>query len=190
VAPPAPSSSSSSSDEEEDLDLDNDDGVVDHPLPLAALDRHGTSQHAPKLIDPTAAFSLVVGPPAYLNPEALRQHATVLHASVAHVQDPADDTKKWDTSRMAPKLASDEPVAGVSAAGAVRYGKSNPATTEEPVLVPVKKAAPPPARGKRGETAGEKKDTKDKERAKRAKGQSTHATWKSETEMALRQQYD
>lgn len=31
---------------------------------------------------------------------------------------------------------------------------------------------------------------KDKERSKRMKGQSSHATWKSETEMHLRQQFD
>lgn len=31
---------------------------------------------------------------------------------------------------------------------------------------------------------------KDKEKSKRMKGQSSHATWKSETEMQLRQQYD
>ncbi|XP_020222560.1 uncharacterized protein LOC109805037 [Cajanus cajan] len=31
---------------------------------------------------------------------------------------------------------------------------------------------------------------KDKEKSKRMRGQSSHASWKSETEMALRQQYD
>lgn len=31
---------------------------------------------------------------------------------------------------------------------------------------------------------------KDKEKSKRMKGQSSHATWKSETEMHLRQQFD
>lgn len=31
---------------------------------------------------------------------------------------------------------------------------------------------------------------KDKEKLKRMKGQSSHASWKSETEMQLRQQYD
>lgn len=33
-------------------------------------------------------------------------------------------------------------------------------------------------------------DRKDREKEKRDKGQSTHATWKSEAEMLLRQQYD
>lgn len=31
---------------------------------------------------------------------------------------------------------------------------------------------------------------KDKEKNKRMKGQSSHSTWKSETEMQLRQQFD
>lgn len=31
---------------------------------------------------------------------------------------------------------------------------------------------------------------KDKEKSKRMKGQSSHASWKSETEMQLRQQFD
>lgn len=31
---------------------------------------------------------------------------------------------------------------------------------------------------------------KDREKSKRMKGQSSHATWKSETEMQLRQQFD
>ena len=31
---------------------------------------------------------------------------------------------------------------------------------------------------------------KEKEKSKRMKGQSSHATWKSETEMQLRQQFD
>ncbi|KAL3843749.1 hypothetical protein ACJIZ3_001152 [Penstemon smallii] len=40
--------------------------------------------------------------------------------------------------------------------------------------------------------AGKKKGStlKDKEKSKRMKGQSSHATWKSETEMHLRQQFD
>ncbi|CAH9139491.1 unnamed protein product [Cuscuta epithymum] len=40
--------------------------------------------------------------------------------------------------------------------------------------------------------AGKKKGStiKDKEKSKRIKGQSSHASWKSETEMVLRQQFD
>jgi hypothetical protein len=43
--------------------------------------------------------------------------------------------------------------------------------------------APPPRPPRR-------QDRKDKEKEKRMRGQSTHAAWKSEAEMALRQQYD
>jgi len=35
-----------------------------------------------------------------------------------------------------------------------------------------------------------RQDRKDKEKSKRAMGQSSHASWKSEAEMLLRQQYD
>lgn len=35
-----------------------------------------------------------------------------------------------------------------------------------------------------------RQDRKDKEKDKRLKGQSSHAAWKSEAEMVLRQQYD
>ena len=35
-----------------------------------------------------------------------------------------------------------------------------------------------------------RQDRKDKEKSKRAMGQSAHASWKSEAEMVLRQQYD
>ena len=35
-----------------------------------------------------------------------------------------------------------------------------------------------------------RQDRKDKEKDKRLRGQSTHAAWKSEAEMVLRQQYD
>jgi hypothetical protein len=36
----------------------------------------------------------------------------------------------------------------------------------------------------------QQQDRKEKEKSKRALGQSTHSHWKSEAEMALRQQYD
>lgn len=41
-----------------------------------------------------------------------------------------------------------------------------------------------------GESDKTKGVVKDKEKNKRMKGQSSHATWKSETEMQLRQHYD
>ena len=52
----------------------------------------------------------------------------------------------------------------------------------------------PGGRGSGEEGAGSRKKkegaVKDKEKSKRMKGQSSHATWKSETEMQLRQTYD
>lgn len=55
---------------------------------------------------------------------------------------------------------------------------------------------PPQGReqGRPGQGGAKKRDkeggVKDKEKLKRMKGQSSHATWKSETEMQLRQTYD
>lgn len=45
-------------------------------------------------------------------------------------------------------------------------------------------AEPGAVRERKGSTV------KDKEKNKRMRGQSSHATWKSETEMQLRQQFD
>ncbi|KAG0494687.1 hypothetical protein HPP92_005681 [Vanilla planifolia] len=57
------------------------------------------------------------------------------------------------------------------------------------VVCPVCGDRPPPDPSKETE---KKKGSiiKEKEKSKRMKGQSSHATWKSETEMQLRQQYD
>lgn len=53
-------------------------------------------------------------------------------------------------------------------------------------MPPVQRPGGGEARAKRRQGGG----IKDKEREKRMKGQSAHATWKSETEMQLRQTYD
>jgi hypothetical protein len=53
-----------------------------------------------------------------------------------------------------------------------------PLCGDRPVTVPI------PTEKKRGSKV------KDKEHSKRMKGQSTHSSWKSETEMHLRQQFD
>lgn len=69
----------------------------------------------------TAAFGKVDGPPAFLDPEATRQLATVVHRPVSNVgadggalPNPASANRllnkrgqaagEWDVSRMAPKL--------------------------------------------------------------------------------------
>jgi uncharacterized Zn finger protein (UPF0148 family) len=53
-----------------------------------------------------------------------------------------------------------------------------PLCGDRPATVPI------PTEKKRGSKV------KDKEHSKRMKGQSTHSSWKSETEMHLRQQFD
>ena len=47
-----------------------------------------------------------------------------------------------------------------------------------------------PAKDTSIETKKKGSTIKDKEKSKRMKGQSSHATWKSETEMQLRQHFD
>ncbi|XP_057803074.1 uncharacterized protein LOC131018361 [Salvia miltiorrhiza] len=49
---------------------------------------------------------------------------------------------------------------------------------------------PPPADSDKDTAKKKGSAIKDKEKSKRMKGQSSHATWKSETEMQLRQQFD
>lgn len=48
----------------------------------------------------------------------------------------------------------------------------------------------PPAESDKEAVKKKGSGVKDKEKSKRMKGQSSHATWKSETEMQLRQQFD
>ncbi|KAL6531680.1 hypothetical protein OROMI_028043 [Orobanche minor] len=48
----------------------------------------------------------------------------------------------------------------------------------------------PPADSDKESAVKKGSTVKDKEKSKRMKGQSSHATWKSETEMQLRQQFD
>lgn len=59
---------------------------------------------------------------------------------------------------------------------------------KEGMLCPVCKDRPAVDTDELGKKRGSA--IKDKERMKRMKGQSSHATWKSETEMQLRQQFD
>ncbi|KAM7482273.1 hypothetical protein LguiB_006856 [Lonicera macranthoides] len=58
------------------------------------------------------------------------------------------------------------------------------------MVCPLCSDRPPPTDAEK--EAAKKKGSliKDKEKSKRMKGQSSHATWKSETEMQLRQQFD
>lgn len=84
---------------------------------------------------------------------------------------------------------SDKMVAGIGAAGAAappggKGGAGGPPTKPMEVSAFLDKglgAAQLPRKGR---------DRVEREKDKRAKGQSTHASWKSEAEMVLRQQFD
>lgn len=127
---------------------------------------------------------------------------------------------EWDVSQMAPKLKEQqqqEP--GVITGQAVRYrtdDRVEPGAVSEAQIAMLggqvredgeggggKHPAP---KGKPSRPMGvdefldkglggaqlprKRQDRKDKEKEKRMRGQSTHAQWKSEAEMVLRQQYD
>ena len=109
---------------------------------------------------------------------------------------------------MAPKLKGDEEIeAGVISAAPQRF-KSDESSGEQSVtaaqlamLGGESKGKPSKANKAMGvdefldkgpgvQLPRKRQDRKDAERSKRAKGQSSHQTWKSEAEMVLRQQYD
>jgi hypothetical protein len=126
--------------------------------------------------------------------------------------------EEWDVSKMAPKLPGQEKVlpAGVIAAPAVKYaGEDDVVAAQHPTAVQIamlggtamsSKSVAGDERGKATRSMGveeflekgvggaalprKKQERKDKEKEKRMKGQSSHAEWKTEAEMALRQQYD
>ena len=119
---------------------------------------------------------------------------------------------------MAPKLKGldeDQPQAGVISAAATRFkaddgGEAAAAVFSNAATVAMLGGSPQQEEGRdRGNKRASKamgveefldksgaqlprkrQDRKDKEKEKRGKGQSTHSHWKSEAEMALRQQYD
>jgi hypothetical protein len=162
---------------------------------------------------PSAAEMLaaVDRPPAYLDPEATRPLAAMERAAPARPSSLAShqrDTSKgvWDVSKMAPPLAAaaDEPggASNVLAAAAVRYKEGDATAARAPpgggnadgykrkatAAMPVEEFLEKGVGG--AQLPRKRQDRKDKEQEKRARGQSTHAEWKSEAEMVLRQQYD
>lgn len=164
-------------------------------------------------------FTAVAGPPAFLNPEATRQIVTLSNQGTGGQGQRADagtlpggDTREgaWDISRMAPKLAGEEELQpGVISARAKKYKGADGAAVEASAAQVAMLGGNPAERRDRGkgtkamgvdeflekgvggaQLPRKQQDRKDKEKSKRERGQSTHSHWKSEAEMALRQQYD
>ena len=122
----------------------------------------------------------------------------------------------WDISKAAPKLPEEKTergrgVGSVISASAVKYDVASRHASSTAVMgdapsvlmSDAKDVQPHTSKGathpmsvedfvgKGGASLPRKRqERKDKEKAKRMRGQSSHDTWKSEAEMALRQQYD
>lgn len=115
---------------------------------------------------------------------------------------------------MAPKLKSNDDISqpGVIASHAVRYNGDETLKAPRPTVGVVKVSnesgytKPGGALGKSTGAMGveefmekgiggaqlprKRQERKEKEKTKRQRGQSTHASWKTEAEMVMRQQYD
>jgi len=130
-----------------------------------------------------------------------------------------EDPLSWDISRMAPKLKGvadkSQPQAGVISAAAKRFKAGEGGETQN--LVSAAQGVMLDGLSQREERRDQgtkrsskamgveeflekgvggaqlprqRQERKNREKEKREKGQSSHSHWKSEAEMALRQQYD
>jgi hypothetical protein len=199
---------------------------------------HGQTEPQAAIVLPSAlsAFDEVEGPPAFLNPEASRQFAT-LHPSSSSARATAPDSDHgkqkrqapgpdFDISKLAPPLKGSKRDNGGSSTIDIRGDSLNPdavitgqakryklgaeqggpqislaqiamlggnlpnksgggggskALSVDEFLIAKGGSAQMPRKGQ---------DRRDKEKEKRAKGQSAIGSWKSEAEMVLRQQFD
>jgi hypothetical protein len=160
----------------------------------------------PRQALPSAAAALesVSGPPEFLDPEATRPLASLAHDAYELVDGrPAiggGTATRRDVSSLAPALKQDKALsAGVVASGAVRYKGDAVSDGDAGARRPEKTRIGSKPMGVQdfleqgvggAQLPRSQQDRKDREKEKRSKGQSTHAVWKSEAEMLLRQQYD
>ena len=156
----------------------------------------------------TELFSAVDGPPAFLRPEATRP--IVVLETHPHVAAPplhpalGGGDRRADAAVIgaAPQRYSAEEAAKRAALSALR----REAEAAEAALAATQEAenAAAPRRDFKSKAVAvsdamanpalnlprDKQERKDRERAKRERGQSAIGSWKSEAEMVLRQQYD
>jgi len=176
----------------------------------------GNLSNKTKLPSPETLLEDMNSIPEFLNPEAIGELPGFKGNSVAEeiskrAQNSARNrVNERDISRLAPKLQSDisDSQEGVVEQKAVSYRNRDMLQAED---MPIQGSTMPgvgPARVKgisqkamsidkfiEGGVGGrqlprKRQDTKDKEKQKRMRGQSSHAEWKSEAEMMLRQQFD
>ena len=199
----------------EDATRGDDDGASDasaSPVPDAPLSRApGPSSRLPSVAD---AFDAVQGPPAFLRPEATRAIAGVSRVGAGEAAAGDDDDEGARLAREAARRAratvASRPAAStpVPAASASDVASPPDATTLALLgaapsngLRPKSKAsaAADPAAFLAGDAATRRlprkrgaDDRVEAEKRKRANAQNGRGAveWKSEAEMALRQQYD
>lgn len=219
VAPPPVPADSTTSDESSDAESEDSAAARARAADARLRDRNEPSAPAVAVALPSAAaaFDAVAGPPAFLNPEATRKlpemaraAAAAGGAAAAEADAPAAPRQRQhgDISRLAPKLPKSDrerEAEGVLQSGAKRQ------RDEGGLAVDVATAAAMLGggevkrdRGKATAAQGmdeflasggaplprKRQERKEREKDKRARGQSTHAEWKSEAEMAMRQQFD
>lgn len=169
-----------------------------------------------KLPSPGALLEDMKNTPEFLNPEAISEVPVFKGLSVAEeiskrsVNSTRNQVNERDISRLAPKLQSNikESRIGVVEQKAVPYRNRDMPQAEDMSVQIAMLGGVGPARVKGGaqkampvdkfleggvggrQLPRKRQDTKDKEKQKRMRGQSSHAEWKSEAEMMLRQQYD
>eukprot|EP00890_Picochlorum_soloecismus_P002375 jgi/Picsp_1/3138/NSC_05978-R1_protein len=169
-----------------------------------------------KLPSPGALLRDMSSTPEFLNPEAISELPTFKGSTVAEEiskrseTSARNQTNERDISRLAPKLQSDinDIQVGVVEQKAVSYRNRDMPQAHDVSVQIAMLGGVGPARVRGGSQKAmpvdkfieggvggrqlprKRQETKDKEKQKRMKGQSSHAEWKSEAEMMLRQQYD
>lgn len=207
---PLPSTSSEEGETEEEVSCGSageDGGKVLVDKRPGNMERVAT-----QLPSPDQLFQKTVEAPSFLDPEAIRDLPA--YASNSERPQPVDTSNKekeeWDISKMAPKLKTEfrDQEKGVISGKATTYrGGAQESGLDMSVQIALLgggEGKPQPKKATKATNIDEfltkgvggqqlprkRQDTKEREKSKRSRGQSSHSTWKSEAEMALRQQYD
>ncbi|KAJ8453033.1 hypothetical protein Cgig2_014796 [Carnegiea gigantea] len=190
-----------------DSDNDNDDAVLRMPWSYNPVDapKYSSGSALPSAID---AFSEISGPPQFLNNSVEDQGSArdgVVHRrGRKKIRDKKDlpagaiVEAKAQLVGIHERVRSD--VEGSTSSKASNQGGASTKDGGSPPSLCLQCGIPKTYSSARGmvcpvcpssDDAKKKGSTvKDKEKIKRMRGQSSHATWKSETEMQLRQQFD
>lgn len=152
------------------------------PAPLAAQPQERSS-----LLPPVDALFETVERPAFLEVE-LRQRVAQPEpaASQQHVSAPVRYTAQQAERRAVLSQLREEEAAAAELDAAAPPQREERSVRRLTAAVPLSSAAANPSLS----LPRKEQERRDREKSKREKGQSAHATWKSEAEMVLRQGYD